>query len=231
VDALAIPVIVNVRDRLTPLKALVEWLEHAGHERLVLLDNFSTYEPLLEYLRSSPHTVWWTGVNNGARAFWHYGLSSPDARRVGTDWFVYTDPDCVPIEDCPLDAVPHLHELLERYPDVPKAGLGLSLADVSLDMRDYHHEKNLLGPNPPHWKGQLEPGVYHSWIDTTFALYRPGSGHGLPSIRTTYPYECRHLSPSWYPDLADEESDYYLAHALPGPLYSGWKGAHERSRA
>jgi hypothetical protein len=41
------PVIIIVRDRLKPLALLVDWLERAGAQRLVLLDNDSTYPPLV----------------------------------------------------------------------------------------------------------------------------------------------------------------------------------------
>jgi hypothetical protein len=36
------PIIIIVRDRLKPLALLVDWLERAGAQRLVLLDNDST---------------------------------------------------------------------------------------------------------------------------------------------------------------------------------------------
>lgn len=38
------------RDRVEPLRELVDWLELAGLERIVLIDNDSAYEPLLAYL-------------------------------------------------------------------------------------------------------------------------------------------------------------------------------------
>ncbi|MEZ5216955.1 MAG: hypothetical protein R2715_10310 [Ilumatobacteraceae bacterium] len=48
---------VPVRDRVTPLVQLVDWLERAGVEDIWLIDNASTFEPLLDYLRSTPHHV------------------------------------------------------------------------------------------------------------------------------------------------------------------------------
>ena len=51
------PILINVRDRVTPLRKLVSWLELAGHERITLLDNDSTYPELLTYLDASPHEV------------------------------------------------------------------------------------------------------------------------------------------------------------------------------
>lgn len=236
------PVIINCRDRVTPLRALVDWLERAGHERIVLLDNASTYPELLDYLDKSPHEVI-RGVGNlGAQALWK--LPQHEIL-IGTRPFVYTDPDCVPIDDCPLDAVEFLHELLERYPHAPKAGLGLYTDDVYDPQLLKWERDTLLNPEPNgRWKGRLgyalseRPGplcgahVFDSWIDTTFALYRPGTQYGLPALRTGLPYQCRHISPSWYPeDPLSDENQYYLDRAEGGPLYSGWKGQHGRRRA
>jgi hypothetical protein len=43
------PIFVNCRDRLESLLALLDFLERAGQEQIYLLDNDSTYPPLLEY--------------------------------------------------------------------------------------------------------------------------------------------------------------------------------------
>ena len=44
------PIFVIVRDLLSPLQQLLDWLERAGHDRIILVDNASTYPPMLEYL-------------------------------------------------------------------------------------------------------------------------------------------------------------------------------------
>jgi hypothetical protein len=203
---------INCRDRVTPLRQLVGWLEQAGHDRILLLDNDSTYEPLIEYLAESPHTVIPFATNHGARSLWTV-LGPPN------DWFIYTDPDIVPTADCPLDAVDRLHDILLRNPDVPKAGLGLYLDDVPVTMPSYAWE------TCPTIRGAaVEPGAYRSLIDTTFALYRPDAEFLYEGARTSAPYEARHVSPAWYGTALDAEDAYYLAHALAGPTGSSWKG-------
>ena len=129
------PVFINVRDRVTDLRALVEWLERAGHERIHLIDNASTWPPLLDYLSRSPHAVIELDRNLGSRALWHAGL-------VPDEPYVLTDPDIVPTEDCPLDLVEHLQGLLVRYPQFSKAGVGLYLDDVG-DIPSLPHEQEL----------------------------------------------------------------------------------------
>jgi hypothetical protein len=210
VDALDIPVFICSRDRVSCLRRLVEWLEKAGHQRIVILDNASTYPPLLDYLDASPHTVVHLGRNLGKRAIWLAGLAPNEA-------YVYTDPDIVPTEHCPLDAVAVLKNALDTHP-YPKAGLGLYLDDFPAT----------LDPDLVTWerghiiRGEDLGGVYVSAIDTTFALYRPGGEFAYQGVRTHAPYEARHLG--WYAEAEPSEEDlYYLAHADAGTEASSWK--------
>jgi hypothetical protein len=209
----ATPIFVTCRDRVRYLRELVEWLEAAGHERIVLLDNDSSYEPLVDYLDASRHEVVRLGRNYGARALWDAGLAPSEP-------FVLTDPDLLPIAECPSDAIEHLAELLERHPKYPKAGLGLYLDDVPWTREGHEDwERSLVSR-------QIEPGAFDSLVDTTFALYRPDAPpNDLLAIRTGFPYQARHMSASWYPELHSAEDDYYLSRAIGGPQGSSWKGS------
>jgi len=198
----SVPVFINCRDRVTDLRALVEWLERAGHERITLIDNASTWPPLVDYLSRTPHGVIELGRNLGSRALWHAGL-------VPGEPYVLTDPDIVPTDDCPLDLVEHLQTLLDRYPQFSKAGPGLFLDDVG-DIPSLAHERELVSE-----ARELEPGVFASLIDTTFALYRAGTGFGYQGIRTGAPFQARHLG--WYQREPDAETRFYLDHAMRGP--------------
>ncbi len=77
------PVIITVRDRVTSLRQLVEWLEAAGQRELYLLDNASTYPPLLEWLSQSRHTVVRSERNSGIvlRGYW---ALFPDSVTIAT---------------------------------------------------------------------------------------------------------------------------------------------------
>lgn len=202
-----VPVIINCRDRVIDLVNLVAWLEKAGHENITLLDNDSTWEPLLTYYEQTPHEVVRLEENLGSRALWRSG------RVPGTE-FVYSDPDVLPTEECPLDVVEYLHDLLGRFSH-PKAGLGLMLDDTP-HFQSIGWERSLVSDSR-----MLEPGVFDSLVDTCFALYRPHTTHSLLALRTAAPYLCRHTP--WY-RIADptEEEQYYLARAIKGPLGSSW---------
>jgi hypothetical protein len=130
---------------------LVAWLEAAGHERIVLLDNASTYPPLLDFYEQTAHSVVRLGCNLGSRALWrHDGL-------LPSEPFVYSDPDLVPTEECPLNAVDYLWDVLQRHRSYPKAALGLYLDDVP-EMPCLAWERSLVAPGKA-----VEPGCTGRW--------------------------------------------------------------------
>lgn len=203
------PVFIPVRDRVTPLRRLVDWLERAGQQEIWLIDNLSTYEPVLEYLSSSRHHVVRCDYNFGHRSPWLTGSVQRYAHRR---FFVVSDPDVVPDDACPLDALDHFRVLLERYSDVDKVGFGLRIDDLP---STYPLAEDVRRWEARFWSREVESGVFRADIDTTFALYRPldrrhDEGRAL---RTGAPYVARHTP--WYVDasnLSDEEA-YYRAHA------------------
>jgi hypothetical protein len=204
-----VPIFIICRDRVTPLRDLVSWLERAGHESIIMIDNASTYEPLLEYYEQTPHSVVRLTENLGPYdSVWGGGLIAEWARDRS---YVVTDSDVVPDDACPPDAVAYLQWVLDRFPTYRKSGLGLRLDDVP--------EHYALAPMVREWEARfwlrrIQKGLFRAPIDTTFALYRPHSGFELePAIRTGGPYLARHTP--WYSNLdaLTEEDTYYRAHA------------------
>jgi hypothetical protein len=200
-----LPVFINSRDRLSSLAQLITWLEAAGHEDIVIVDNDSSYEPLLDYYDKTPHEVVRLGQNLGHLAPWVAGVIE---KHVGADEpFVMSDPDVVPAETCPTDAADLLLSVLERFPEYCKVGLALLIHDLpdsfalADDVRRYELRR---------WQEELEPGIWIADVDTTFAVYpRPGAYAKHPALRTGAPYVARHLP--WYQDssqLDDEEKHY-----------------------
>ncbi len=187
------PVFVNCRDRLTSLAELVGWLERAGCEEIYLIDNDSAYEPLLDYYRSTPHTVIRLDENYGKWSLWQ----APELyERTEGRRFVYTDPDVIPVAACPLDALDLFSELLDRYKLPNKVGFGLRIDDIP---DHYRHKQDVLASELGMWQWPLEEGVFYAPIDTTFALYRENGSWAREALRTGLPYIARH--DSWYLDL------------------------------
>lgn len=199
---LDVPIFITCRDRVSDLRRLVDWLEQAGHQRITLVDNDSTWGPLLSYFEETPHEVIRLEHNYGSQALWK-------AQLVPNERFVLTDPDILPTEECPLDAVEHLWRLMDGY-GRPKVGLGLKLDDLHPDTPSLEWEHSLVAP-----ARELAPGVFDSLVDTTFALYDPNVPFSLYGLRTGAPYQARHLG--WYQTEIDDELRYYLDHAIRGP--------------
>jgi hypothetical protein len=203
---------------------LIAWLEKVGIERIYLVDNDSSYEPLLEYYRQTPHTVIRIRENIGPRAFWERGII--DRAAAPGERYVLSDPDVVPIDECPPDAIERFGELLDAYPERMKVGFGLKLDDLP---EHYRHRAAILEFERSNWERQLAPGVFAAEIDTTFALYRPSFRRfdmSAPSLRTGHPYVARHLP--WYMDTdrPTDEQRFYWSHARTDGRMSNSNGPH-----
>lgn len=207
-DRRELPVVIISHNQLTYLRQLLAWLRDTGHDHVVILDNASTFEPLVEFLRGCTEEVIRLEANLGQTAPWDSGLT----RRFQGP-FAVTDPDVLPHPECPPDAVERFQDLLLRHPSFDKAGFGLLLDDIP---DRYPHRSTVLDWEAPYWQRTLEPGVFLAHIDTTFAVHRPGTPYKVTeALRTGFPYVARHLP--WYqdPSLPDEETEYFFQHRRP----------------
>lgn len=210
-----VPIFITCRDRVTCLVRLVDWLERAGHERIYLIDNDSAWSPLLEYFERTPHTVIRLGQNAGHVAPWSSGVIEEHA---SGERYVVTDPDVVPDEGCPFDAVEHLAWVIDHYPIYRKVGLGLRIDDLPAH---YALRDPAVAWESQFWRRKIRRGLYHAPVDTTFALYDVGCGHPtMPNARTGPPYVARHLP--WYSNSAalDDEERFYRERGRAG--ISNW---------
>jgi hypothetical protein len=200
------------------LRKLLGWLNAAGYSNLLLVDNASTYRPLVNFLATVDAEVVRLKDNVGQLAPWR-----PEVRGKldPNNPFVVTDCDVVPDENCPEDVVEHLAGLLLRYANVDKVGLGLRIDDLP---DCYALKAQVLAWESQFSEIEVAPGVFQGDVDTTFALYRsPADGHGVGrALRTGEPYVARHLP--WYADSSQptDEQRYYLAHANPAMTH--WEG-------
>jgi hypothetical protein len=202
------PIIINVRDRVEPLKLLVEWLETIGQSNIWFCDNASTYPPLLQYLENTKYKVIRNELNLGHRGPWLSGLVTELGEETA---FVVTDPDVIPVETCPRDALDSFHNTLRDYPEVDKVGFSLRIDDIP---NYYTHRNDVILWESQFWKDIHPSGFYNAEIDTTFALYRAGEGHqNNRALRSPLPYTAIHYP--WYQNsqLPTAEQIYYVEHA------------------
>ena len=204
-----IPIVINNFNRLTIPLQLIVFLEACGFTRIIILDNHSTYPPLLKFYERCQHKVIKLSGNYGHLAFWKSGLY----HSYKWNYFVYTDSDVVPIEDCPRNFMHHFKSVLDNHGQLDKTGFGIKIDDLpdSFALKD-----KVVAYEKRYWEKESEPNIYDAPIDTTFALYRPlsnlkeGEIYTLPACRLGFPFLVRHLP--WYMDSGNlsEEENYYL---------------------
>lgn len=208
-----IPIIINNRNLLTWPKQMVEDLKKL---KLVgdifIIDNDSTYEPLLDWYETKPCEV--LKLNNfGHAAPWICGL----VEKMG-DVYIVTDPD-LGIQELPYNTLEVINEKLNQLPYLGKIGLKLAWECVSEDSPYYKHLQNY---EKQRWlSSKTENEVYVDvHIDTTFALYNT-KNYFIGGGSLNNPYVARHYPWEFTPELRNqnEEFCFYLAHASNSSSY------------
>lgn len=211
-----IPVFIVNRNRHEAMVRLVDWLRAGGTRRIVILDNASTYPPLLQYYDALPEGVKVLRLpqNHGPYVLWqqrvHEVLDTP---------YVLTDSDIVPADFCPADLVGRLYETLQRYPDASKVGPALRIDNLP---DGYADADTVRKWESQFWEQPVAPGVFAAPIDTTFALYPAKAAFSIDdrALRLGRPYVVEHTP--WYAiegQLSAEEQ-YYREHA--SKTFSNW---------
>jgi hypothetical protein len=214
------PIIITSFNQLEYLKRLIDFLLSKGFLNIVIIDNNSTYKPLLQYFDQieSNVTIHRLNKNYGHLVFWkRYDLFV----KYGMGYYVVTDPDIVPLESCPDNFLVNFHSILAENKKPMKVGFGLKIDDIPLS--NPNREKVINWENK-FWKNKVSEGVFDADIDTTFALYRPfyhrKNKKFKTAYRTDYPYVALHGG--WYVDLNNlsEEQVFYFNTANDS---SSWK--------
>lgn len=215
-----IPIIITSFNQLEYLKKLIDFLLSKGFLNIVVIDNNSTYKPLLDYFNEiqSKVTIHKLQKNYGHLVFWkRYDLFV----KYGNGYYVVTDPDIVPLADCPDDFLLKFQSILSANKKRMKVGFGLEIKDIPLS--NPNREK-VIQWEKKFWEKKISEGVFDADIDTTFALYKPyyhrKNKKFKTALRTDYPYVAIHGG--WYIDInkLSEEQLYYFETANNS---SSWK--------
>lgn len=204
----SIPVFLVSFNRLSYLQMAIERFEQMGLTNMVIIDNGSTYPPLLEYYQKLSYPVLTMDRNYGHRVMWE----CPELSKYREDFYILSDPDVVPIAECPTDFVEKMFYTLKKYPNVTKVGFSLKLDDLPEDgvlTKDVlEHEK------PFSRKYCRKDNLYIAPVDTTFAIYPPDAIANRKmtffcALRTGYPYQARHMP--WYKtkETVTDEDRFY----------------------
>lgn len=201
-----IPILINNYNRLEFLKILIDGLVKRGYKTIYIIDNKSTYPPLLEYYKKCPHNIIYLDKNVGYDSIWKTEIY----KQFKKSYYVYTDADLEIDMNCPANFMEYFLDILHRHPFAQKVGFSLRIDDLP----DYYaHKSSVIKAEQNFWNNKTNDGLYIASIDTTFALYRPfckgAANGGYEVYRTPEPYIVRHLP--WYLDsnnLSDEEKYY-----------------------
>jgi glycosyltransferase involved in cell wall biosynthesis len=205
-------VVINNRNRLTTTKNMVDkLLELNTDEEIIIIDNGSTYPPLLEWYNNinNPNVAVHFEKNEGHLALWATQLD----KQLG-EYFVYTDSDIILPDEFPKGWKLIMYHLIKWYGSYDKIALALHIDDLP----DYYRYKNQVKRNEARWwlekyDSEMFDYLYKADTDTTFAMMRNFGDNCYKSLRISKPnMMARHHG--WYLDLdnLDEEEKYYLNH-------------------
>lgn len=205
-DFYNIPIFILSYNRKETLRLCIEKFQKDGYKNLIILDNSSTDSETLAYLKKLSCKVIFLKKNYGHHALWDCGLFD---NVITNNYYVLTDPDVLPIRECPSDYVEQFYHILEKYPYKTKVGFSLKLDDLP---ENYRYKYDIIRFESFYWEKRMQYQfpIYDAPIDTTFALYKPGRAtikeKFYDGIRTGYPYIARHLG--WYVNNFSQ-TDYY----------------------
>jgi len=220
-----IPIHINNYNQLTSTRKMAEYFDNIPGTCVVIVDNNSTYPPLLEWYKNCEHRVELLRLNGGHQAPWKYNIvlnPIEHKKRYGSDYYVVTDADLV-LDDCPNDLLNVLIDGVLNH-KVVKSGLGIEINDLPDGCPSKEH---VCSWEAQYWQNKSpyltsnKVGFYRSYVDTTFALYKiyePRPDSICPAVRSDRPYVAKHRP--WYitKENIDEEYKYIIqSYPSPGP--------------
>lgn len=200
-----IPVYVNVFNRLTTTRTLCEQIARLDNAVPIIIDNASTWGPLLDWYSECDYEVIKLRDNLGHHSPWRCGAVRSD----GSPLYCVTDCD-LDLNEVPKDLLSVLEYSLDHN-RVIKSGVGLRIDDVPKS------QTSVISWEKRFWKKPtVDNRFFWAPIDTTFAMYSSRTPDSVATqvivkaTRTNVPYVARHMP--WYLDLTnldDENKNYF----------------------
>jgi len=193
-------VVINNRNRLTTTKKLVEDLLQRSTTNIIIIDNESTYPPLLEWYKTLPNNIRVSyGPNYGHHAIFQSGVIND----IVEDWCFYTDSDIQLNPNMPNDYQKVMFDLAIGY-NYNKIGLALSINDLP---DHYMLKEQVIRNESWWWQQKILDNVYRADTDTTFCLIKKCDQ--FDSLRIAGDFTAKHMP--WYLDLDNlsYEEQYY----------------------
>ncbi len=217
-------------------KKQAEFFTDCGHT-VIIVDNCSTYPPLLEWYKTCPYKVITTeGVELVTYNRFVWEMNLPELHTTDK-YYGVTDSD-LGFAGIPKDFAEVLVADIERTPTILKSGFSLSIEDLPDNEYAVRYRKS----ESNNFSNKDEYGFYGIPLDTTFCVYskdrcsnmdrtHPVPGEVSPELfyldetyfykshRSPEPYMAKHLP--WYMDINNltEEQCYHISVSKHGSVY------------
>jgi len=217
-------------------KKQVQFYESCGH-KVIIVDNGSTYPPLLQWYKDCHYTVLTTKgakLSCQNRFIWEMGLHN----MIDDNYYAVTDSD-LGVSHIPRDFADVLIADIERNPEIIKSGFSLAVDDLP----DNPYANKYRASETQHICGTDTFGFIEKPVDTTFAIYSKERCNNLDKLwkkegdtapvgdnaflddryfyrahRSPAPYMANHMP--WYMDVnsLNEEQLHHISGAKYGSL-------------
>ena len=207
-----IPIFIISYNQYTFVKSTVEQLQKFS-SNINIIDNKSTYPPLVEYLKSIENDV---NVIYMDQNYGHTVYMRDEIVKLGGDKYIITDPDLLFNPKLPQNFIDTLSTLSDQY-EVGKVGFALDITNnINHNINASDNKKSIVDWESQFWVNKIdhpEYEIYNADIDTTFVLintkyYKPGS---YSAIRVAGDFTCVHKPwvIGYENELLDGELNYY----------------------
>jgi hypothetical protein len=215
-----VPIFVPVFNSTTYVKSIISELDKINAKNIIICDNGSTYEPMVELLGqlSKNYKVVLWGKNLGPRVY----SEDIDLIDMMPDHYIVTDPDLLFNKNMPENYIESMIKISEEY-EASKVGLALEIFNEEEQKRFFDAEL-VKSWEFGYWSNKIDNVHYKLYVapvDTTFALinkkfllrdlkkYYGYSSCVFPAIRIAGKFTARHMG--WWKEQpwTEEEERYY----------------------
>lgn len=223
-NPLTIPIVIINFNQLFFLEKLVDDLLQRGFQNIVIIDNKSSYPPLLSYYQkiSQQVAIEYMDDNYGHLVFFKTAYLQ---HKYARGYYVITDPDIGMNPRLPIHFMDFLIELLnKKFNSLTKVGFALNITDIP---DSYLLKDKVIQWEQQFWQNQIAADLFEAGIDTTFALYKPGypkffkNEPFVKAIRVGGDFTAIHGG--WMIDSTNltDENQYYMKHS--STVSNSWK--------
>lgn len=197
-----IPIILNNFNRLSTTQILADQLCLLGYTNIHILDNNSTYPPLLKWYEKCSYNVKRLNANLGQLAIYNSGYINEFQ-----GWVAYSDSDIELNPNTPRGFIERMVEIAEKYNKL-KVGLALRIDDLPATRYGIYVKRE----EEKFWYREVADCIYEADVDTTFSIIKVGQPFQYQAFRIAGDYTARHIP--WYLDYENlsEEDIYYIEH-------------------